>query len=464
MSITFIIIFITLQRTVRIQAFLQTNIGMDPELIRIRREKWLQTKGLHLQESEGLQHDESTPPPMTSKQVTNDAPNNPSNHNNDGDNDAIDLTGSSDEETQKKYPRDSVIYLSDSSSDSRPIRNKTSSSRKRKVDDVATTKTNAISKNDSTFSICTYNIWFGDAHPIVRMNHISQIVSQQIPRPTFLGLQEVTPYLLNAIAPLLTSLGYGRIMFQEGVTYGCALAVLTDDIDSSASATILRSGFEPYTNSCMARGLMWVHAKLKYTDIEILFTTTHLESYINTENDGSKAREVQLKEAINFCLDWQSKYRVNPKSSSAMIITGDLNWDDERKRSLGTNTPLLSIANDDSNVQEHLWQDSWLESNGPRHDGYTYDSKENPMLKGNLRRRFDRCLVCSPSQDIVTLSSELVGKEIIEGYTYRKEVPEWRYGKPTGSITYQDRPLCASDHFGLVVKFKVHSSLSEHSE
>lgn len=92
----------------------------------------------------------------------------------------------------------------DSSSDSRrPIRKKTPSSRKRKVDDVATTKTNEFSKIESTFSICTYNIWFGDAHPIVRMNHLSQIVSQQTPRPTFLGLQEVTPYLLNVLAPML---------------------------------------------------------------------------------------------------------------------------------------------------------------------------------------------------------------------------------------------------------------------
>jgi tyrosyl-DNA phosphodiesterase 2 len=257
------------------------------------------------------------------------------------------------------------------------------------------------------------------------------------------------------IGPLLKSLGYGRIMFQEGVTYGCALAVLTDGIDSSASATVIRSGFEPYTNSCMARGLMWVHAKLKYTDIEILFTTTHLESYINKENDGSKAREVQLKEAVKFCFDWQSKYKLNSNASSAMILTGDLNWDDERKRSAGTNNPLLSVANEVVYNQDILWQDSWLESKGAGHDGYTYDSKENPMLKGNLRRRFDRCVIFSPSRDIVTENSDLVGKDAIEGYNYRKEIPEWKYGKPTGNVTYQDRPLCASDHFGLVVKFKL---------
>lgn len=415
---------------------------MDSELIRIRREKWLQTKGLHLQQGGERQDKQDEPPPMTAKQVTQT-----------NDNNAIDLTGSSDEENEKKCKHDSVVYLSDSSSDS-PIRIKKSPSRKRKVDE-ATVSTTTTCIDFSTFSICTYNIWFGEAHPIVRMNHISHILSQQRPRPTFLGLQEVTPYLLSIIGPLLKSLGYGRIMFQEGVTYGCALAVLTDDIDSSASATVIRSGFEPYTNSCMARGLMWVHAKLKYTDIEILFTTTHLESYINKENDGSKAREVQLKEAVKFCFDWQSKYKVKSNSSSAMILTGDLNWDDERKRSAGINNPLLSVANEVVYNQDILWQDSWLESNGAGHDGYTYDSKENPMLKGNLRRRFDRCVIFSPSRDIVTENSDLVGKNAIEGYNYRKEVPEWRYGKPTGNVTYQDRPLCASDHFGLVVKFKL---------
>jgi hypothetical protein len=424
---------------------------MDPELIRIRREKWLRTKGLHL-EGEARQQNKQDEPSISTKQIITRK--NESN--------AIDLTGSSDEEKQVGNKSKPVIYLSDSSSDSPSIRVRKSPYRKRKVDE-ATVSSTAISKDLSTFSICTYNIWFGEAHSTVRMNQISQILSQQTPRPTFIGLQEVTPYLLSIIAPLLKSLGYSRIMFQEGVAYGCALAVLTDDIDSSSSATVIRSGFEPYTNSCMARGLMWVHAKLKYTDIEILFITTHLESYINAENDGSKAREIQLKEATKFCLDWQSNYRVNSKSSSAMILTGDLNWDDERKRSVGSNAPLLSVANGVPHGQDLFWKDSWMESKAD-HDGYTYDSKENPMLKGNLRRRFDRCLISSPSQDIITQSSDLIGKDAIEGYKYRKEVPEWRYGKPTGNVTYQDRPLCASDHFGLVVRFKMQCNVADHSE
>ena len=43
---------------------------------------------------------------------------------------------------------------------------------------------------------------------------------------------------------------------------------------------------------------------------------------------------------------------------------------------------------------KYVWLDRRLET-----EGSTYDSKENPMLCGNLCRRFDRCLVWTNNLD-----------------------------------------------------------------
>lgn len=407
---------------------------MNSELVKIRREKWLRSQGLmasprdeETNHNQNHEQDHVANQKSAAKVLTS----------------FIDLTNSSDEDNVP-------IELSKKNTVA-------TNSRKRKVDDASSPADFMINANKlrnlPKFSVCTYNVWFGNAHPQVRMNKIAQTISDQTPRPTFIGLQEVTPYLLQELSPLLKALGYGRILYQENVAYGCALFILTEDSPNTSSATVIQSGFEPFTNTCMSRGLLWIHAKLKFTNIHVLFTTTHLESYINAENDGSKAREMQVIEAVQFCTGWMSNQRKNDDSFSTMILTGDLNWDDERKRSTGSDRNLLSIVNGDHGSEDNTWVDSWKECRSI--DGYTYDSKENPMLKGNLRRRFDRCLICSSSNEVSISSAEIVGKEVIPGYLYRKEVPEWKFGKPTGNVTYQDRPLCASDHFGLVVNLNV---------
>ena len=51
------------------------------------------------------------------------------------------------------------------------------------------------------------------------------------------------------------------------------------------------------------------------------------------------------------------------------------------------------------------------------------------------------------------LVADLVkNKRMALAYT-QKEVSEWKYGKPTGVMTQQLRPVCPSDHFGLFVQF-----------
>ena len=213
----------------------------------------------------------------------------------------------------------------------------------------------------------------------------------------------------------------------------------------------------------------------------IVLISTILESFVQKSqysaqdnimnHDGVKARKSQIEESVNFC----NRYKVSCSSTSsssiqAMIITGDLNWDDERRRgrNKGLDQPLLSIVNKDccNDVRNHnYWIDAW-KSFHPNQDGFTYDSKLNPMLKGNLRRRFDRCLYCfddgvqsdctnsiSECHKPVVIDAKLIGTETIEGIEWKKEVKEWKYGKPTGRTTYQFRPVCPSDHFGLYVRF-----------
>jgi len=316
------------------------------------------------------------------------------------------------------------------------------------------------SRIDLSFSILSYNIWFGDPHPTERMESISKIISELQCRPIFLGLQEVTPALLRDLSPLLQSMGY-RIICQEDVTYGCALAILTgpseeESSNSSNAVTLLQSGFQPYRDSRMARGLLWLYAAIG--DYEIFFSTTHLESFVRG-NDGSRERVLQLKEANEFIRQFVS--RTN-RSIDLAMITGDLNWDDERKRSKGTDPNVLETINQNGNVAGRYssWHDAWLETRRGKaddHDGYTYDSKLNPMLKGNLRRRFDRCLYTTHGgKTVPSINSReagLIGKDAITGLSWRKEVQQWRYGQPSGATSIDVRPLCPSDHFGLNVVF-----------
>jgi len=162
----------------------------------------------------------------------------------------------------------------------------------------------------------------------------------------------------------------------------------------------------------------------------------------------------------------------------AAFLTGDLNWDDERKRSGGVDKPLLSVVRGPSAISEGgeggdcdhddtaKWEDVWLERCAGQ-EGYTYDSKENPMLRGNLRRRFDRCLVYALSERKVASdnggddngdkqtalaahSVRMIGTEPIDGLVWKKEVQKWVGGRPTGGTgTPLNLPVLPSDHYGL---------------
>ena len=68
-----------------------------------------------------------------------------------------------------------------------------------------------------------------------------------------------------------------------------------------------------------------------------------------------------------------------------------------------------------------LFSSDWNDAGTPF--DYTYDSKENPMLGGNLRRRFDRCIYMSKEQSYQATSLTKIGKDPIPNLTWNKLNP-----------------------------------------
>jgi endonuclease/exonuclease/phosphatase family metal-dependent hydrolase len=291
-------------------------------------------------------------------------------------------------------------------------------------------------------SLVSYNIWFDPVHQRRRMQALQEAIlnTNRGPLPRLIGLQEVTASLAATLFPLLESNGY-QIISQPNASYGCALALLlqVDDDDD----VLVDSGFRPFDNSIMGRGILWAHARVQGQSI--LFTTAHLESYVRNYNGrggiytGAPQRESQLQEMKQFCQEFLNK-KVN-----VAIITGDLNWDDERKKSAGVDKPMMDILGDE-------WMDAWRVRRPPE-EGYTYDAKESAMLRGNLRRRFDRCLICSnnSSQVMTVQDAELIGTMQIPNLVWEKEPHPMAKNRSVVRL-----PVLPSDHFGLRVTLQLH--------
>lgn len=340
------------------------------------------------------------------------------------------------------------------------------------------------------FSVATYNVWFGPPHPEARMAKIASLLS--VPRtsngngavggvggggkPVFLGLQELTAPLASVLFPLLRSEGYNVVArddFSAAGGYGCAVAVLTRG--AVGGAEVLSSGVRPYSDTIMGRGVVWAHARLGCDDKErggsssreVLFCTTHLESYVPNHPatgmtyDGATQRRSQIQEAASFCAQFARRHG----NVKVAMITGDLNWDDERKRSAsGNDPPLLNVLNDDGD-DDDAWIDAWRTARGSE-DGYTYDARLSPMLRGNLRRRFDRCLIRTfggggggggenEGQSGTRIEgAELIGTEPIERLVWRKEKMRWGGGRGGGTGEFFDLPVLPSDHYGLRVDLR----------
>ena len=216
-------------------------------------------------------------------------------------------------------------------------------------------------------------------------------------------------------------------------SYGVGLAI-------SNQVDIVDVKFIPYSNSCQGRGLLYVQTPTW------IFVTAHLESFVDARTyDGVVAREAQLLQATLFCERRMEEY---PHLQWA-VIAGDLNWDDERvgpsKASEGPpNRPLRDVVGP-------LWLDP-----GQPFD-YTYDSEENPMLSGTLRRRVDRCIYSYNKNNHnhakkTTTTFRKLGMKAIPELTWNKKDP--RNG------TSETLPVAPSDHFGIAITFHSDDSYS----
>ena len=286
--------------------------------------------------------------------------------------------------------------------------------------------------NVSNFQVASYNVWFGpqqgmtdagQVYPKERMTAIVNCLQKAcMTRPDspllFVGLQELTPSLVGYIKPLLSQMGYKLCTQPLGASYGVGVAVPRD-------MNIIKHEFIPYTNSVQGRGLLYVRTPT------MLLATTHLESYMSKEADGAAQREEQMKTAARFCQDLLDAPSSTLKFAAIM---GDLNWDDERvnRNAQGPNRPLLSLL-------PRGWKDA-----GVRLD-YTYDTRENPMFKGGIRRRFDRCVYFSKRDAVKCDELQKIGKACLPGLFWNKLNPYNNTTKRT--------PVAPSDHFGIVMSF-----------
>jgi hypothetical protein len=305
---------------------------------------------------------------------------------------------------------------------------------------AATMEEVSPSSQSSTFSVATWNVWFGpdgegSPYPRDRMKAIcEELLSPAHKSLWFIGFQEVVDQLYDPLSKSLESANY-TLFRQPTYGYGCAMAV-----HKNKEFSILDHGWQPYTTTQQDRGLLWVRVRAHTLQRTILFGTTHLESYCGTSYTGAAERAVQVRQIHDFC---------ETKACDLPIINGDMNWDDElsprSKRQL-TDVPLLSLLPADA-ASDAAWTDTWLVANGKTRDpGYTYDPKQNPMFNGgNLQRRFDRCLIRGKAATVQG-RPQIVGQVALPGLKFHKVNPYTRLTKIM--------PVAPSDHFGYVCQLQ----------
>ncbi|CAJ1964389.1 unnamed protein product [Cylindrotheca closterium] len=368
--------------------------------------------------------------PKVARKATSALPSRPSSE-------VIEILSSDDEgDTNKSKRKPSPVKKKRAATKrpSSPFDGASGSTSAKKARTNPTSQSSAPQKESSSssidFKIASYNIWFGPPDPTVnqlypkeRMEAIAKVL-EQIKRMDgdspllFVGFQEMTTSLRMYLQPHLETMGYRLATQPLGDAYGVGLAV-------SKQLEVLESKFVPYSLSVQGRGVLFARTATH------LFCTTHLESFINQSMDGSKEREVQIRQAAYFCQDQLTKH---PNLEVAMIA-GDFNWDDERKRGQGPNRDLLAVLDDG-------WKDA-----GEKFD-YTYDAKENCMLAGNLRRRFDRCIYLTPE------SKRNKAKAGLKKFGMAPIHPPliWNKRNPYNN-SFRKVKVGPSDHFAIGVRF-----------
>ncbi|KAK0579832.1 hypothetical protein LWI29_032232 [Acer saccharum] len=261
----------------------------------------------------------------------------------------------------------------------------------------------------STLKILSYNVWFReDVEVHKRMESIGNLI--RLHSPDVICFQEVTPNIFD--------------IFKQSNWWEKYTCSISDEMAHTRryfciqlSKLPVRSFVrKPFSNSRMGRELCTTEIEVKGVDDPLIVATSHLESP-EPGQMHSKERIAQAKAAQSLLV----------KNSPNMIFCGDMNWDDD----LDGRFPLFGG-----------WIDVWEELRRGE-DGWTYDTKSNPMLFGNrpLRKRLDR-FVCNLN-DFKLDAIEMIGMEAIPGVSYSEK--KMRKGKLV-------RPVLPSDHYGLLLQ------------
>lgn len=266
--------------------------------------------------------------------------------------------------------------------------------------------------------VLSYNVWFReDLEVFNRMKALGDLIQQN--SPDIICFQEVTP---NIYEILKSSKWWDA--------YSCS--VRSHEANSKAYFCMQMSKLpvksfscEPFSNSIMGRELCLADIDTGIGK-ELLIATSHLESPCPAppkwDQMFSTERIAQAKQAISIL-----------KSSPNVIFGGDMNWDDK----LDGAFPI-----------PEGWIDAWKELRSDD-NGFTYNTKANPMLQGNrtLQKRLDR-FICHLT-DFKLQSIEMIGMEPIPGLSYCKEK------KVKNEFKKLVLPVLPSDHFGLLLTLSI---------
>ncbi|XP_042943073.1 tyrosyl-DNA phosphodiesterase 2 [Carya illinoinensis] len=266
----------------------------------------------------------------------------------------------------------------------------------------------------SSLKVLSYNVWFReDLEMHNRMKALGDLI--KLHSPEVICFQEVTPNIYDIFSRSSWWKVYSCSVSYEVANSRAYFCMLLSKV------TVKSFNCIPFSNSSMGRELCVAEVEVQKGKT-LLVATSHFESPCpgppKWDQMYSKERVEQANEAVNLL-------KKNPN----VVFGGDMNWDDK----LDGQFPLPDG-----------WVDAWRELR-PGENGWTYDTKSNPMLAGNrtLQKRLDR-IICN-LRDFKISEIDMIGMDPIPGLSYYKEKKVKKEKKQL------ELPVLPSDHYGLLL-------------
>lgn len=194
--------------------------------------------------------------------------------------------------------------------------------------------------------VLSLNLWFSEYLRKERTKIFVNYILEN--KPDVICIQEVILPVLAYIYQSIESI-YPHIHTSlSDQSYGLAI-ISKSEISERENLS--------FKNSKMGRSILF--GKINDT----IFATIHLESEFRKENKTKI-------EQFNSMIDLMSKY-------NKVIIIGDTNL----------------TKNDDPKIEVKEFSDVYLNFDMSKEKSYTYDGKENPIIKNNIRSRVDRLYI-----------------------------------------------------------------------